>query len=73
MWMNEAKPPRATLLLLYISAFAIPSQHDPGNSHERKIGEQKSCATSTIPTCPGAFRVFASNDIKMMRHVRLMR
>jgi len=52
MWMQEAKTPEPQSLL-YISAFAAPSQHDPEYSHQRKIGEQKSCATSTIPTCPG--------------------
>jgi hypothetical protein len=52
MWMMDQIPQSHTFLL-YSSAFAIPSQHDPENSHQRKIGEQKSCATSTIPTCPG--------------------
>ena len=52
MWMMD-QIPQSHIFLLYNSAFAIPSQHDPENSHQRKIGEQKSCATSTIPTCPG--------------------
>ena len=54
MWMRmgEAKIPEPQSLL-YTSTFAAPSQHDPEYSHQRKIGEQKSCAASTIPTCPG--------------------
>jgi hypothetical protein len=58
VWMNEAKFESATHSFLYTSTFAASSQHDPESSHQIKFGRQKSCATSTIPTCPGAVSRF---------------
>ena len=73
MWMKEAKTPEPQSLL-YTSAYAAPSQHDPENSHQQKNWRAKNRAQQAPSRLvPEPFREFASNDIKMMRHARLTR
>jgi hypothetical protein len=72
MWMMNQNPQSHTFLL-YNSAFAIPSQHDPENSRQKKLASKNRVQQAPSRLVPGTFREFASNDIKMMRHARLTR